>query len=60
MRCCGNCEYVHTTKALLSDGLLPIGSCRVQPPQYIAIKSMWLYPEVRLETQACCNYKVAE
>lgn len=57
MNCCGNCYYVKLTNALLSGGVLSIGSCRVQPPQYINIKSAWLYPEVSIENQPCINYK---
>lgn len=58
MRCCGTCEFVKITKSLLSSEVLPIGSCRVQPPQYINIKSAWLYPEVSIDNQACINYRV--
>jgi hypothetical protein len=58
MRCCGNCEFVKITKSLLSQDVLHIGTCRVYPPQYINIKSAWLYPEVSIDNQPCCNYKL--
>jgi hypothetical protein len=58
MKCCGNCEYIKTTKSLLGNDILPIGTCRVQPPQYVGMRNAWLYPEVEIGTQACINYKL--
>jgi hypothetical protein len=58
MRCCGNCEYVKLTKSLLSNEVLPIGTCRLHPPMWVNIKSAWLYPNVEIGNQACSNYKI--
>lgn len=58
MRCCGNCEYVKVTKSLLDSTVLPVGMCKVKPPQWIPIKSAWLYPEVDIQCQPCGWYKM--
>ena len=57
MKCCGNCEFVRVTESLFNATKLLIGTCRVHPPQYINMKSAWLYPEVAIENQPCINYK---